>query len=132
MPVMIRATTGKKVKFYANAGPYIGFIAKAKVQTNGSSMLYRDITGQLPDGSNGSHTIYSLYGNQTTTSSFNTVSFGLTGGVGVGYSFGKHCIVFDTRYEVGLTNIRNNTSVNGKNNLQTLMVGLGYNYVLFR
>jgi hypothetical protein len=73
-----------------------------------------------------------FFPNLLSTSSFNTVSFGLTGGLGVGYTFGKHSIVFDTRYEVGLTNIRTNTSVNGKNNLQTFMVGLGYNYVLFR
>ena len=130
VPAMIRITTGRKVKFYVNVGPYIGFIANARVETSGRSLLYRDLSGQLPEGSN--NTMYSMDGSQNTTSSVNAVNFGLTGGLGVGYTFGKSTIVFDARYDIGLSNIRANTAVNGRNNLQTIMAGLGYSYVLFK
>lgn len=130
VPVMLRATTkaGKHVKLYADAGPTIGFIAKAKIETSGRSMLYKDLSGSVLEGS--STNIYSFDGTQITTKEMNTVTFGLTGGVGVGYAFGKNCITIDTRYSIGLTNVRTNMAVNGKNNLQTLMAGIGYSYTL--
>ena len=130
VPVMIRVTTGKKVKVYVNAGPYIGFAASAKIETSGRSMLYKDLAGQLSEGAN--NTLYSFDGNQTVTSNITTVTFGVTGGAGIGYTFSRHSIVLDARYDIGLTNIRLNTAVNGKNNLQTMMLGLGYSYSLFK
>ena len=130
VPAMFRVTTGKKVKFYVNAGPYIGFVSNARIEASGRSLLYRDLSGQVPEGSN--NTMYSMDGSQVTTGSINTVSFGLTGGLGVGYTFGRNMVVFDARYDIGLTNIRANTAVNGKNNMQTIMAGLGYSYVLYK
>ncbi len=130
VPVMFRATVGNKVKFYVDGGAYIGFIANASVKSSGNSMLYKDLAGQIPNSYD--NTVYSMDGKENTTSSVNTVSFGVTGGLGVGYTFGRHSLVFDTRYEIGLTNIRSNTILNGRNNLQTIMAGIGYNYVLFR
>jgi hypothetical protein len=130
VPVMARYTTGDKIKVYVNAGPYLGFIASSRVLTSGRSMIYSDLGGNVPEG--GNTTVYSLDGNRTTTSSMSTVNFGVTGGLGAGYSFGKHFVMVDARYNVGLTNIRNAAEINGKNNMQTLMLGLGYSYELFK
>ncbi len=128
VPVMLRATTGKKIKLYGNVGPYIGFATSATMETSGRSMLYKDLGGQIQEGSN--NTIYSLDGNQNITKTIKTITFGLTGGAGLGYTYDKHTIMLDVRYDIGLTNIRENTALNGKNNLQTIMAGLGYSYSL--
>ena len=128
-PVMIRFTYGKKVKLLVNAGPYVGFLTAAKVRTSGASLLYQDAKGQLPDAS---ATVYNFTGYQDVTPVITTVNFGVAGGVGVSYTYEKHTFSVDGRYNVGLTNIRDNSAMYGKNNLQTLAIGLGYSYLLFR
>jgi len=130
VPVMVRYTTGMKhVKFYVNVGPYMGFVASSRAEASGRSLLYKDLKGQTAEGGN---TMYTMDGNVNNTNNLNTISVGLTGGAGIGYAFGRNMVIFDARYDIGLTDIRNNTGVNGSNNMQTVMFGLGYNYVLFR
>jgi hypothetical protein len=128
-PVMLRITTGKKVKMFANAGPYAGFLTAAKITTSGNSVLYKDVKGQIPEGST---TIYSFAGDKDATSNFTTVNFGVAGGIGASYAYNKHTFSVDARYNLGLTNIRTNEAVYGINNLQTIALGLGYSYQLFK
>ena len=131
VPVMVRYTTSvKHVKFYVNAGAYMGFIASSRAEASGRSPLYKDLAGQINEG--GSTAMYTMDGSVNNTNNVNTVSVGLTGGAGIGYAFGRNMVVFDARYAIGLTDIRNNTAVNGSNNMQTVIFGLGYNYVLFK
>lgn len=130
VPVMFRATTaGKAFKVFANAGPYIAMLTAGTIESTGRSMIYKDLAGQVVEGAS---TVYTFDGNQTVTSQLATVYMGLAGGLGCGYTFGKHTITIDARYNVGVTNIRTNESINGKNNLTTLGAAVGYNYAIFK
>ena len=57
-------------------------------------------------------------------------NFGLVGGLGAGYVFGKHAIWLDGRYVMGMPNIRENTAVNGENSTGSIMTTVGYTYTL--
>lgn len=128
VPVMARISTGNKLKAFVNAGPYVGFLTAASIRTSGQSLLYKDVEGQLPEETS---TKVDFSAAKDVTSSLATVNFGVAGGLGASYSYKSHTITVDARYNLGLTNIRSNEAVNGRNNLQTMSLGLGYSYLLF-
>lgn len=129
VPLMARATFGNKIKYYVNAGPYIGFLLNAKMETSGNSPLYLDKNKTKPEITNGYS--YSFEGSYDVKSQLNTINFGIAGGLGAGYSFGKHAIWLDGRYDLGLTNIRQNTVTNGENSTGAILLDIGYSYSLF-
>lgn len=126
LPVMARYTLGDKIKYYVNAGPYIGYLLSAKQVTSGSSRLYTDAAGSKPDGT----TTVNFDADKDISSQVKDFNFGLQGGLGVGYTFGKHGIWLDGRYVWGAVNIRENTTVNGENSTGSIMAALGYTYRL--
>lgn len=73
--------------FRLQAGPQVGFLVSAKAETNGN--------------------------NTDIKNSFEKVDFAL--GVGAGYVNPKTGFGIDARYNLGLSNINNNTSVNSTN-----------------
>ena len=42
IPLLVRLSFGKKIRVFMNAGPYIGFLVRAKALTEGRSFLYMD------------------------------------------------------------------------------------------
>jgi hypothetical protein len=126
LPVMARYTLGDKIKYYVNAGPYIGYLLSAKQVSSGSSKLYKDAAGSKPDGT----ITVNFDADKDISSQVKDINFGLQGGLGAGYTFGQHGIWLDGRYVLGATNIRENTAVNGENSTGSIMAALGYTYRL--
>jgi hypothetical protein len=128
VPVMARVTFGDKFKYYINAGPYVGLLTFAQVKTSGDSYLYLDERGNVPYNENGS--IHSFNATTDVTTKINTVDFGIAAGFGGGYTFGRHGIWLDARYNIGLVNIRTSSEINGQNQLEGFGLGLGYTYCI--
>ena len=126
LPVMARLTMGDKFKYYVNAGPYIGYLLSAKNVTSGSSAVYSDKAGTKIEH-NG---LQSFNSDKDIKDQMQTINFGLCGGIGGGYTFGKHGIWLDGRYVLGMPNIRKNTAVNGENSTGSIMAGIGYTYTI--
>ena len=109
MPILLRASVGKKINFFVNAGPYIGILLN---QTS----------------------ITKIEGGQTVkdehTKDFNTVNFGATSGLGVSIPINsKFDISFEARDNLGLSNINKVEGSNNaiiKTNSLSLLAGIAY------
>lgn len=130
VPVMARLNFGSKIRYYVNAGPYLGLVTYGNVEAKGSSYLYLDANGRVPYSENGS--LHDLSSTKDFTTKLNTLDFGVTGGFGGGYTMGRHGIWIDARYNIGLTNIWGNSEVNGQNQLESFMLGVGYTYAIVK
>lgn len=124
LPIMARVTFGDKFKYYVNAGPYIGYLLAAKNVTSGSSQIFADKAGTQIE----STALQSFNSDKDVKSQFLAINYGLTGGLGAGYSFGNHVVWLDGRYVLGMPNIRKNTTLYGENSTGSVMVGLMYSY----
>lgn len=124
LPVMARYTMGDQFKYYVNAGPYIGYLLTATQKASGTSKLYTDKDGNVSESS----TVYDFKTDADVKSDFKDINFGLQGGIGAGYTFGKHGIWVDGRYIWGIPNIRENTAVNGENSTGSIGATIGYTY----
>lgn len=134
VPVTIKFTWGSILKYYINAGPYVGILLNSTQKTEGSSQLYFD---------NGTTQPVSMQGQPLPPQSFNaatdikkeihTVNLGLTGGIGFAYSLSRSSqIVLDARAAYGLKAIQKDTQANGKSRTGGLFLTLGYGYALGR
>lgn len=128
LPVMARATFGKTIKYYANLGVFAGYLLSAKQKGSGSSSYYLDENGRNFYG--GENDVVSFDKEKDIQGDVRAFNFGLTGGVGAGYTFGKHGIWLDGRYVMGLPNIRENTTLNGENSTGSIMALVGYTYTI--
>lgn len=126
LPVMARMTFGSKIKYYANAGIFGGYLLSAKHKASGSSALYLDKDGKVPFATEP----VSFDADNAITDNISNFNFGLVGGLGAGYTFGVHGVWLDGRYAYGMPNIMKNTSVNGENSTGSIMVMAGYTYTL--
>jgi len=130
IPIMARLTWGGSRRFFIDAGPYIGFLVRAKTVTSGSSLLYTDASGTplvvppdylpLPPVDFGAEV--------DVSQDINSTNAGVAGGIGVETPFGPGDIVFNAHFSYGLTNIQKDTELNGKNNTGSLAVIIGYSY----
>lgn len=132
IPLMGKIELGKKLKYYINAGPYIGFLLNAEQKTAGNSMMYFDKTGTIP---------ISIQGQPLPAQSFDattnidddirSTNFGLTGGIGLALGIKqKSAILFDARAALGLNSIQKDTSANGESKTGGLFLTLGYLFSL--
>lgn len=109
MPLLLRASFGKKINFFVNAGPHIGILLNETSVTK-------------------------IEGGATTkdehTEDFNTANFGVTSGLGVSIPLNlKFDISFEARDNLGLSNINKVEGLNNatiKTNSLSLLVGLAY------
>lgn len=130
IPIMARLTWGGAQRFFVDAGPYIGFLVRAKTVTSGSSLLYTDASGTpllvppdylpLPP--------VSFDGETDVSQDINSINAGIAGGVGIETPLGPGDIVFTAHFSYGFTNIQKDTELNGKNNTGSLAVTIGYSY----
>ncbi len=101
LPVMIRFQVGKKVRFFVNAGGYLGILLVSS--TEGTT---------IQDNEYYSHTSFfsykSLIKDLHGTSAFD---FGASGGLGIGIPIkNRWTISLEARGNLGLANIQNNSS----------------------
>ena len=125
IPVMIRMTWGDRSHFFVAAGPYVGFLIRAKTVTSGTSLLYIDPSG-TPLEVGDPLPLVSFDGDTNIRDDINSTCFGLAGGVGVETHLGPGQIVLDARFSLGLTNIQSNPEVDGENQTGAVEITIGY------
>jgi hypothetical protein len=131
VPLMGKVEWGKNIKYYVNAGPYIGFLLNAKQETSGNSTFYLDKDGTMPIAF-GEQILPEQSMDATTDvkENLNSTNYGITGGVGLSYKLGRNsAVVFDVRAAYGLTNIQVD-SANGESKTGGLYITLGYLFSL--
>jgi hypothetical protein len=113
------------LRFYVDAGPFLGLLVSAKQVTTGSSDLYTDPAGTqaLPYGTQ------SFNNTQDIKDQLHTFNVGLEGNVGLAYKFKKSCIFIEGGGNYGFLNIQKGTA-NGKNNTGAGTVAIGYSFWL--
>jgi hypothetical protein len=115
VPVLSRFTFGKKVNFFFNAGVYIGFLVKQSDDL--------EIDHYSSSGFNSYHT--NEKGKVNNIKNYNTLDFGLAGGIGIGIPIKKHWnISLEARDHLGVVNT--NKPLEIKLNTMNLLIGISY------
>lgn len=110
LPLLVRLTFGNKIRYFVNAGPYIGYLLKVT-----------DVAETLGDYPR------SEYDN---TANFKQHDFGLTTGLGMTYQLAEKLLLSaEIRNNLGLVNIsalpvRNDKSI--KTNSTNFLIGIAY------
>jgi outer membrane protein with beta-barrel domain len=115
-------------KFYAEVGPYAGFLLSAKQVTSGNSNLYLDPAGKeaFPGGPQ------SLDATTNIKNQLHSANAGVDGNIGLSYALGadrRNSIFVEAGGNYGFVNIQKGTA-NGKNNTGAAVATLGYSYRL--
>ncbi len=113
------------LRFYVDAGPFLGYLIYAKQVTTGSSDFYTDPAGTqpLPGGAQ------SFDNTQDIKSQLNKVNFGIEGNIGLAYKFKKSSIFIEGGGNYGFLNIQN-VAADGKNNTGAATASIGYSFSL--
>lgn len=112
MPFLIKASLGNKVKYFAEAGPFVGYLLKEK-EVNTYSSTFQDFT-------------------EDDTRFFDHFDTGITAGLGLSISVkGNYSFSCELRNSLGLYNISAMKVVNGgtiKTNSINLLFGFSYRF----
>lgn len=132
IPVTAKFTWGSTLKYYVNAGPYVGILLNATQKTNGTSALYFDKESTQPLTIQGEPLPpQSFKADTDIKKDINPINFGITGGIGLAYGVGSSGeVILDARGAYGLTTIQKDTQANGKSHTGGLFLTLGYAYTL--
>jgi hypothetical protein len=128
VPLLAELTWGRKPRFFINAGPYLGFLVRAKTVTSGLSTLYiDDLETPLlvpPDF----QPLPPISFDATTDSKqdINDLNAGIAGGIGLAMPAGPGEIMLGLRFSLGLTNIQTDVKAYGENHTGAVVVTLGY------
>jgi len=113
------------LRFYVDAGPFLGLLVSAHQVTSGSSDVYVDPAGTQaePGGAQ------SFNNTDNIKDQLHTFNVGLEGNVGLAYKFKKSCIFIEGGGNYGFLNIQKGTA-NGKNNTGAGTAAIGYSFLL--
>jgi Outer membrane protein beta-barrel domain len=113
------------VRFYADAGPFLGYLLSAHQVTTGSSQFYTDPAGTqpLPGGAQ------SFDNTQDIKDQIHEFNLGFEANVGFAYKLKKSCVFIEGGGNYGFLNIQKGTA-NGKNNAGAGTVAVGYSFWL--
>lgn len=132
VPLLAEFRTGRRIQFFANAGPYAGYRVRAKTITKGTSTLYIDSSGiplVLP-GQTAPLPPMSFDVETDVSEEINRLNLGLCGSVGAKVPFGPGLAVLSVRFNLGLSNIQSHPEITGKNRTGAFMIAVGYLYRL--
>ena len=128
--MLAKLSWGRALAFYANAGPYFGYLLHAKEKTSGTSPIYADAKGDPLTIQGYPVPPQNFDATTDVTSSIKRFNFGATAGAGLAYPLSpKNKLFFDARFEYGFLNIQK-YSEDGKNNTGNVLLSLGYSYCL--
>jgi hypothetical protein len=126
LPVMARFSWGRTLIFYANGGPYVGYLLHAEEKTKGTSTIYQDTKGDPLTIQGYPVPPQDFTANTDVTSSIKRFNVGATGGVGLALPLAaRDKVFFDARFEYGFINIQK-SSADGTNNTGNVLLSLGY------
>ncbi|MDB5015786.1 MAG: hypothetical protein JWQ84_618 [Mucilaginibacter sp.] len=111
------------LRFYVDAGPFLGFLLNAHQVTSGQSQFYTDPAGTqpLPGGAQ------SFDNNQNIKDQLHTTNFGVEGNIGLSYHLGLSTLFIEGGGNFGFLNIQKNAQ-DGKNNTGAATATIGYGY----
>jgi len=131
VPVMAKYEweVGSHWRYFAEAGPYIGFLLDAKQKTSGSSQIYVD-QNKTPLSVEGQAMPPVSFDAETDVKGdLQKVNIGITAGMGLEYLINAfHEIFLDLRGEYGLTDVQKDTEANGKSHTGNAVFSLGYKF----
>lgn len=127
VPLLVEMMTGEKIKYFVNAGAYVGYRVRAKTVTGGTSLLYLDPSGTLPLDPN---LQVSFDAKTDVSQEINRWNFGLCGSIGAKVPLGTGLVTLSGRFNYGLSNIQSHPEITGKNHTGALIISLGYFYGL--
>jgi hypothetical protein len=128
IPVMARMAFGRRVRFFAEAGPYAGYLVRARALTAGTSALYLDELGTMPIiiPPATDPLIIDLGANTNVRASLKRTNLGLTGGGGVIYPLGPGELIFEARFQLGLTTIQKFPETDGETQTGAVVISVGF------
>jgi hypothetical protein len=134
VPVMARFWFGKKVRFFVNAGPYVGLLVRARALTSGMSAIYLDEAGTqpiiIPPATD--PLIVDLGASTNVLDSLKRMNFGLAGGGGILYSLGAVSLCFEAHFQLGLSTLQKDVETDGQSQTGALVISLGVLFPLAR
>lgn len=107
-PILVKASFGKKVNFFVNAGPYIGYLLKKTDRTkyNGSSNTNTD---------------------DLSTNGLNRWDFGIAGGIGIAIPIRTYWVIsIEARNYSGILDIATSSKTQWRTNTTDLRIGVAY------
>jgi hypothetical protein len=105
LPILVKATFGKKVNFFVNAGPYVGYLLNKTDKYKSKSLDHKE----------------------SSMNGFNNWDFGVSAGIGIGIPINDYWVVsLEARNYTGLINISTYGGDNIKTNTTDLRVGIVY------
>ncbi|HSA95452.1 MAG TPA: porin family protein [Acidobacteriota bacterium] len=128
VPVLARYTMGGKVRAFVEAGPYAGYLVRAKAVTAGVSALYLDEAGTMPIVIPPATEPLEVDLGAETNVRDSLVKFnvGVAGGAGVLIPFGAGELVLEARFQLGLTTLQKNPETDGHTQTGAIVVSVGY------
>lgn len=134
IPVMGRLAFGDSLRFFVNAGPYIGFLVRARALTKGTSALYLDEAGTIPVviPPDTQPLEVDLGANANVHESLKDTNVGLAGGVGVVHPVGPGELILEGHFQLGLTVIQKDVATSGKSRTGAVVISLGYSLPVSR
>jgi hypothetical protein len=132
VPLMGKLEFGKKLKYYVNAGPYLGFLLNAKQKTSGTSQLFLDKNGTIPLTIQGQPLpAQSMDATTDIENDIHSTNLGLTGGVGLAIPvWNRSALLIDARAAYGLNSIQKDIATYGSSRTGGIFLTLGYVFSL--
>ncbi len=128
LPVLGRLTFGDKIKFFISAGPYAGYLVRAKAVTSGSSLIFLDRAGSMPIVPSP----VSFDASTDVMDSLERWNFGLAGGGGIVFPAGPGNLILEAHFELGLSTIQKDVATSGNSQTGAVVVSLGYEFSPFK
>lgn len=122
VPVQLRLRFGGGHRFFANAGPYVGFLVRARAVTSGSSLIYLDRGMTQPV----TPSPVPFDAETDVSDSLKGTNFGITAGGGFMHRAGPGDLVVEAHFQVGLTTIQKDVATSGSNKTGAVVVSIGY------
>jgi hypothetical protein len=118
-------------RWFAEGGPYLGFLLSANQETSGVSQIYVDKNGTPLTLGGQPLPAVSFDAKTDVKNKLRDVNVGITAGVGLAYVFNEHHQVFlDIRGQYGLIPVQRNTDTDGESHVGAVLFLLGYMYRL--
>lgn len=128
IPVLARLTFGDKVRFFIEAGPYFGYLFRARALTQGASAFYLDEAGTqpiiIPPATDPA--VFDLGAATDVKDSLKKTNMGLAGGGGLLCPLGPGDLILEAGFQLGLTTIQKNPETDGRSQTGAVVISLGY------
>jgi hypothetical protein len=128
IPVQLRLHFGPGRRFFVNAGPYVGFLVRARAVTSGSSLIYLDAGQSQPI----TPSPVPFDADTDVSDSLRRTNVGVTAGGGFRHRAGPGELVAEVHFQVGLTTIQKDVTTSGDNKTGALVASVGYSFPLRR